>query len=285
MTDHRLDHLRRMLSHYLPPGLRRAGAGLLLDLKSLPGRFVDPLRRGDPWQVAHNVGAGDFRAIGDNLLGVLIAHADLGPDDRVLDIGCGAGRVARPLADHLSAAGGYLGFDVSRRAVAGCRRRFAAARPDFAFHHADVRNADYNPRGALEETAYVFPCAEATIDLAFATSVFTHMRLASVRHYLAEAARVLKPGGRLAFTAYLIDDDSRRALADGRAGMRFAPWRDGSWVLDPAHPERAIAHDAAHIAAAVADAGLDSAGAALRGSWRPPATYDGWQDLWLAVKR
>ena len=277
--------LRAALARYLPPGLRRAGAGLLLDLKSLPARLADPRRRGDPWQVVHNVGAGDFRAIGDNLLGVLIKHADLGPDDRVLDIGCGAGRVARPLADHLSTTGGYVGFDVSRRAVAGCRRRFAAARPDFVFHHADVRNADYNPRGVFEETAYEFPCADATIDLAFATSVFTHMRIASVRHYLGEAARVLKPGGRLAFTAYLIDASSRRALADGRAGMHFAAGRDGSWVLDPAHPERAIAHDAAAVAAAVADAGLATTGTPLPGSWRPPADYDGWQDLWLAVKR
>jgi len=273
------------LSRYLPPGLRRAGAGLLLDLKSLPGRLADPLRRGDPWQVAHNVGAGDFRAIGENLLGVLIAHAGLRPDDRVLDIGCGAGRVARPLAGHLSTAGGYVGFDVSRRAVAGCRRRFAAARPDFTFHHADVRNGDYNPRGGIDEAAYAFPCADATIDLAFATSVFTHMRIEPVRHYLGEAARVLKPGGRLAFTAYLIDDDSRRALAAGRAGMRFAPWREGSWVLDPGHPERAIAHDAAAVAAAVAAAGFSTVAPALHGSWRPPAAYDGWQDLWLAVKR
>jgi ubiquinone/menaquinone biosynthesis C-methylase UbiE len=243
------------------------------------------VRRGDPWQVAHNVGAGDFRAIGENLLGVLLAHAGLKPDDRVLDIGCGAGRVARPLADHLSSAGGYVGFDVSRRAITGCRRRFAAARPDFAFHHADVRNADYNPRGGVDETAYAFPCADATIDLAFATSVFTHMRIEPVRHYLGEAARVLKPGGRLAFTAYLIDDDSRRALAEDRAGMRFAPWREGSWVLDPGHPERAIAHDATALATTVTAAGFNTVAPALHGSWRPPAAYDGWQDLWLAVKR
>jgi SAM-dependent methyltransferase len=83
----------------MPPGLRRAG-------KKLPGRLRDPTRRSDPWQVLHNVGGGDFRAIGDDLLGVLVAHARLRPDDRVLDIGCGAGRIARPLAAHLSPTGG-----------------------------------------------------------------------------------------------------------------------------------------------------------------------------------
>ena len=216
---------------------------------------------------------------------MLIAHAGLAPDERVLDIGCGAGRVARPLAAFLSPRGGYIGFDVSRRAVAGCRRRFARVRPDFAFVHADVRNADYNPRGAIAEPDYAFPCADATIDLAFATSVFTHMRIAPVHRYLAEAARVLKPGGRLAFTVYLIDAAAHRVLAEGRAGMAFAPWREGSWVLDPRHPERAIAHDDAAIAAAVAAAGLAAARPPLAGSWRPPAAYDGWQDLWVATKR
>jgi SAM-dependent methyltransferase len=280
-----LTRVRTGLARHLPPGVRRAGAGLWLDLKSLPARLKDPARWGEPWQTWHNVGAGDFRAVGENLIDTLIAHAGLGPGDRVLDIGCGTGRVALPLAKHLSSAGGYVGFDVSRRAIASCRRRFAALRPDFAFIHADVGNADYNPHGTCAETDYRFPCDDGAIDLAFATSVFTHMRLEPVRHYLREAARVLRPGGRLAFTVYLIDDAARRALADGRAGMAFAPWRDESWVLDAAHPERAIAHDAARLAEAVAAADLATSGPALRGAWRPPAGYAGWQDLWLAEKR
>jgi SAM-dependent methyltransferase len=279
-----LARLRAGLARRLPPGLRRAAAGLLLDLRSLPVRLRDPARRGDPLQTLHNVGAGDFRAVGDDLLGVLIDHAGLRPDEQVLDIGCGAGRVARPLATHLSSAGGYVGFDVSRAAVVGCRRRFARLRPDFQFVHADVRNADYSPRGALAETGYRFPCADGSIDLAFATSVFTHMRIEPVRHYLAEAARVLRPGGRFAFTAYLIDDDVRGRLAAGGTLMVFAPWRDGSWVLDPAHPERAIAHETTFVSAAVAAAGLVPDGPPLAGAWRPPAAYHGWQDLMVVRK-
>jgi SAM-dependent methyltransferase len=280
-----LTRWRAALSRHLPPGVRRAGAGLLLDLQSLPARLSDPARRGDPWQTWHNVGAGDFHAVGDNLLDTLVKHAGLEPHHRVLDIGCGSGRVARPLAGYLSRDGGYVGFDVSRRAVVGCQRRFVSLRPDFTFVHADVRNADYNPRGAVDETAYAFPCADSAIDLAFATSVFTHMRMGAVRRYLAEAARVLKRGGRLAFTAFLIDEAARRALAAGGAGMAFAAWRDGSWVTDAGHPERAIAHDAGALAEAVAAAGLRTAGPPLRGAWCPPAAYAGWQDLWLADKR
>jgi len=285
VSDDLLTRLRAELARRLPPAIRRAAAGLMLDLRSLPVRLKDPARRGDPWQTRHNVGAGDFRAVGDDLLSVLIDHAGLRPDERVLDIGCGAGRVTRPLAAYLSSAGGYLGFDVSRPAVMGCRRRFARQRPDFEFVHADVKNPDYSPRGALSETGYRFPSADASIDLAFAMSVFTHMRRDPVRHYLEEVARVLKPGGRFAFTAYLIDDDVRRRLATGRAGMAFIPWHDGSWVLDPAHPERAIAHEVAHVDAAVAASGLIPDGPLLVGAWRPPAAYLGWQDMLVVRKR
>ena len=284
MTDDRLTRWRAGLARRLPPGIRRAAAGLMLDLKSLPIRLKDPARRGDPWQTLHNVGAGDFHAVGNDLLSVLVDHAGLRPDERVLDIGSGAGRVARPLAAYLSSAGGYVGFDVSRAAVAGCRRRFARLRPEFQFVHADVRNADYSPRGALAETGYRFPCADGSIDLAFAMSVFTHMQLDPIRHYLEEAARVLRPGGRFAFTAYLIDDDSRDRLATGRASMAFAPWRAGSWVLDPAHPERAIAHEAAIVSTAAAACGLVPDGPPLAGTWRPPAAYLGWQDMVVVRK-
>jgi SAM-dependent methyltransferase len=279
-----MSRLRAAIADRLPAGLRRAAAGFLLDLQSLPARLRDPERRGDPWQTLHNVGAGDFRAVGDDLLRVLIDHAGLARDERVLDIGCGAGRVARPLADFLSARGSYVGFDVSHAAIAGCARRFAG-RPNLHFVHADVRNPEYNPRGHVDEAAYAFPCADRSIDLAFATSVFTHMRLAPIRHYLREAARVLAPDGRFAFTAYLIDEPTRAQIAAGDAGMAFVPWQDASWTTDPGHPERAIAHDARALAEAVAAAGLVPVGPPLRGAWRPPATYHGWQDLWLVRGR
>src|SRR5579871_4883348 len=114
-----------------------------MDLKSLPARFADPARRAEPWAFAHNVGDGDFLAVGAQLLGNLRDHAGLKPTDRVLDIGCGNGRVAEQLAPFLADGGSYLGFDISKAGVAGCRRRFAG-RPHLRFEHLDVRNGEYN---------------------------------------------------------------------------------------------------------------------------------------------
>ena len=275
--------LRRVLTRRLPPHVRRAAAGLLLDLQSVPERLRDREKRGAPLQSRHHVGGGDFHAMGEALLARLVESAGLTPDDRVLDIGCGTGRVARPLAAFLSARGRYAGFDVGRSAIKGCRRRFRRTRPDFRFEHADVRNLDYNPRGRTAASDYRFPFEDGAFTLAFAFSVFTHMRPAAVERYLAEAARVLAPGGRLLFTAYLLDPRRVQALEEGRAGLPLQPWEDGCRVQDRSAPERAIAYPVERILAAAAGAGLEAA-PPVYGQWAPPSAGPDWQDLIVARK-
>lgn len=270
--------LRRLIA-VAPPGVRRALAGALLDFKSLPARLSDPKRRAEPWAFVHNVGDGDFVAVGAQLARHLTDHAGLKPSDRVLDIGCGNGRVAEQLAPLLAAGGGsYLGFDLSLAGVRACRRRFAGW-SNMAFEHLDVWNGEYNAAGKLAETEVLFPAADASIDLAFATSVFTHMRMVGMRRYLAEAARVLQPGGRVAFTAF--------SLTPGRQGSEvfpFQPFDETSMIIDPRSPERAIGHRRPAIEAAVASAGLTLT-TSHSGLWAPPSDYDGGQDLFVAVKR
>ena len=283
MIAPRFTRLRRAIG-YLPPPIRRTASGLWLDLKSLPGRLRDPSRRADPWQSLHNVGPGDFQSSGAALMEDLITYGGLESGDQVLDIGCGVGRVALPLAGFLGASGGYIGFDVSRRAVNGCRRRFAHRRPDFAFVWLDLRNADYNAGGAVAETAARFPCDDASIDLAFAASVFSHVQMATVSHYLVEAARALKPGGRLVFTAYALTPARREAVERGLTRLPFLPWRDGSMVMDPRSPERAIAHDAQALSQAIQAAGLRLAAPWRAGDWAPEAELGGRQDIWVVER-
>jgi len=267
----------RTLAGFAPAGTRRAIAGALVDLKSLPARLSDPARRNEPWSWTHNVGNGDFQAIGAMLLDNLRDHAGLKADDQVLDIGCGNGRVAAQLSPVLSDCGGYLGFDVSKAGIAACRRQFAD-QPHMAFSHLDVRNGEYNAKGKIAELDTVFPAADASIDLAFATSVFTHMRMPAVRRYLAEATRVLKPGGRFAFTVFVLEP-GREASGD----FPFARFDETSAAVDLRYPERAIGHRREALEAAVTEAGLTVA-TFRRGYWHEPHEYNGGQDLYLAVK-
>jgi SAM-dependent methyltransferase len=267
----------RTLATLAPSGARRAVAGAIVDLKSLPARINDPARRAEPWSFVHNVGNGDFQAIGAMLLRNLEDHAGLKPDDQVLDIGCGNGRVAAQLAPILRDAGGYAGFDISRRGIQACRRQFARE-PHMRFQHLDVWNGEYNAKGRVAEQDTVFPAPDRSVDLAFATSVFTHMRMPAVRRYLAEAARVLRPGGRLAFTAFALEPG--REASDAFA---FQPFDATSSVVDFRFPERAIGHRREALEQAVGEAGL-KVSQFRRGYWTPIGEYDGGQDLFVVVK-
>ncbi len=275
--------LARTVLLSLPPALVRGAQSFGQDLRSVPARLRDGERRGDPWASAHNVGGGDWRAVGDAVFARLREFGGLRESDTVLDIGCGTGRVARPLASFLSADGGYVGFDVSRRAIFDCRRRFGLLRPDFRFEWADLRNAHYSPGGGAAEEGYRFPADDGSIDLVFATSVFTHTALPVLTRYAAEAARVLKPGGRLLLTSYLWNEARAEAVArrTARVRPRFA-WR-GSMVVSPRDPESAVAHPEAEVLAALSAAGLEIS-VLRRGAWAPSADYPDLQDLIVAVR-
>jgi SAM-dependent methyltransferase len=274
----------RKAAGLLSPPLRRAASGAMLDLMSLPARLADPQRRGDPWQIVHNVGGGDFALAGRENLKLLIEHAGLEPDSRVLDIGCGTGRMAAPLAAWLNEGAGYVGFDVSESAISTCRRTLGSTRPDFQFVHADIRNREYRSGGSISETAFKFPAEDASVDVAFATSVFSHMTLDSITHYLAETRRVLKPGGRFMFTAYALTPERIAAIHQGQGQLAFKPWRDDAMVIDPKSPERAIAHPLSGLVAAIRQSELDLPAGVLFGGWLPPTQYGGGQDLFTACR-
>jgi SAM-dependent methyltransferase len=190
-----------------------------------------------------DVGQGDFRRIGEELAALLVRAGKLQPDDRVLDIGCGIGRVAIPLTRVLSPAGSYDGFDIVKRWIRWCRRNITPKHPNFRFAHADIYNSHYN-RSGVPATEFRFHYADGSFDFAFATSVFTHLDVEAMRHYLAEAHRVLRPGGTLLSTFFLLDDDIKPRLGTDSA-LNFQVDRGSYRLLDAADPDWAIAieHD------------------------------------------
>ena len=112
----------------------------------------------------------------------------------VLDLGCGCGKTARFLA--LRPDLGYLGVDLYRPSILWCRRAFAAYADRFGFEHFNGRSAHFNPGGDVAVVDYRLPAKNASQDMVICGSLFTHLFEAEARHYLAEIARVLKPGGR-----------------------------------------------------------------------------------------
>ncbi len=204
------------------------------------------------------VGHGDFAETGDEFLGYFRELAGLEPDQRVLDVGCGIGRMARPLAGFLDRRqGSYEGFDVHREGIGWCRRRYGRAHPNFRFAVADLYNRRYHPGGAHPAGEYRFPYDDEEFDLVIATSVYTHLLEKEADHYIAESARVLRPGGRLFATFFLLDEVSRERIAAGEAGLPFLDPSQHVAVVSDELPEEAVAYDTVWVRERLAEHNLE----------------------------
>lgn len=135
-----------------------------------------------------------------------LVSRELTPNARVLDIGCGCGRTARMLLHHPYIAD-YVGFDVIKPYVEWNTRFLSPlTQGRFQFVHVDVQSDHYNPLGTIAADEVKFPFSDASFNLAFAASLFTHLKKPSARHYLAEARRVLAPGGLLIASVHVEPD-------------------------------------------------------------------------------
>lgn len=117
-------------------------------------------------------------------IGRLLQVTAIQPGQRVLDVCCGTGEVARQMSD-LGAE--VVGLDFAPDMVAQAQKKIPAA---------DILLGD----------AQNLPFGDAEFD-AVVTN-FGHYHLADADRAIAEAARVLKPGGRYGFTTWLGPDHS-----------------------------------------------------------------------------
>ena len=204
----------------------------------------DPRPRRDSMFVS---GMDDFIAVGNELLRLFREVGGLQPDNDVLDVGCGIGRMALPLTRYLSAQGRYEGFDIVNKGIEWCVANITPRYPNFHFQLADVYNECYRPEGRHEASAYRFPFESDTFDFVFLTSVFTHMLPADVENYLSEITRVLKSGGRCLATFFLWNAEVAELVAAGQARFQF-PHEHGVYRVQQAErPEEAVCYDEAYV--------------------------------------
>lgn len=209
----------------------------------------------------------DFQVVGNHLRDLCIEYGDLRPEHSVLDIGCGVGRLAAPLADFLGADASYEGFDVDKQAIDWCREAIGKQHDNFQFQHTAVNNDHYNPDGALQGKNFQFPYANDTFDFAVATSVFTHLSTRDAKHYLGETSRVLKPRGKALLTWYVLKETFTSRSADSPLNFNH-PIDSVSATATPKNPLAAMAFDETFILEAMAEAGLQLLSNIYPGTWR-----------------
>jgi len=225
-------------------------------------------------------GDGDYRAIGAEFLRHFVELGGLRPGDRVLDIGCGVGRMAVPLTQYLEHGATYDGVDVDARALGWCAANITPAYPDFRFQPLDVAHLLYHPGGAQPAEAMTLPFADASVDMVLLVSVLTHLELPAIARYGAEIARVLAPGGRCFATAFLLNAPAREGIGAGLARLPFPDRRDAEVLV--AHPEAplaAIAFEEDLLLGTLLSAGLRRRRPAAYGQWSGRAGGVSFQDI------
>ena len=129
------------------------------------------------------------------------------PNSAILDLGCGCGRLALPICSYLGKTGSYIGVDVWNDGIEWCQKNISNQSNRFKFFTVKSNNNYYfNDATSTEENDYSLPfISDGTIDVAFAISLFTHLRRNDAVAYLKEISRTLKPKGIAYITCFIID--------------------------------------------------------------------------------
>ena len=174
---------------HLEAGFTRTAYGQVWDTAS---QSLDAARV----SVCGTADAEEWQRSGEATAGDVATETAIQPTDSVLEIGCGAGRVGRYLAPR---CGTWIGADVSAnmlRFAAESLQEIANAR-FFKLNGYDLSGVD--PR---------------SLDVVYSTGVFMHLDEWERYRYIADAYRVLRPGGRIYIDNFNLLTDEGWALFD-----------------------------------------------------------------------
>jgi cyclopropane fatty-acyl-phospholipid synthase-like methyltransferase len=128
-------------------------------------------------------------------------YCGLTADSALLDWGCGAGRLAVGVRQHLGRVRDYHGVDVQPELIDWAQANLTG--PGFRFTCVDVSNERYNPDGSKERTVAADP---RSVDVFYAYSVFSHMNDDDTPAYLALISQALSLQGKALLTCFVEED-------------------------------------------------------------------------------
>ena len=129
----------------------------------------------------------------------VLGHHGLVDGMTVFDLGCGSGRTAQAL-QRAGWQGTYHGADIIERFAERVRRKCPG----------------YN---AVTHQKPSIPMPDASIDLLYHWSVFTHISPEECYLYMRDIHRVLKPGGRMVFSFLELTDPDHWPVFESRVNV------------------------------------------------------------------
>jgi SAM-dependent methyltransferase len=139
--------------------------------------------------VAGTADADEYSRSGEATASDIVTYASVTPQDSVLEIGCGTGRIGIKLAPR---CGHWTGADVSQNMLRHARETLRD-QPNVSFAH--LNGVD------------LLGIADRSMDVVYCSGVFMHLDEWDRFRYIVEARRVLKPGGRIYFDNFNLGSD------------------------------------------------------------------------------
>jgi ubiquinone/menaquinone biosynthesis C-methylase UbiE len=268
--------------HYYKNGFSENRPGISDQVKKLFEESLQDISLVPPDSL-HDVGAGDYITVGNDIFGLLLMTGGLKPDYRILDVGCGTGRIARPLTKYVT-SGTYDGFDIVKPSIDWCQKVYADLYPNFHFHFSDIYNKMYNPEGSCQAHEYRFPFKDESFDFIFLTSVFTHMLPLDMNNYLAEISRVLTREGTCFITFFLLNSGSIELIKNQMSDFSFQYELQGCRVEKQELPENTVAFAEDRIRELYQKYYLEIVEPIRYGSWSGRKNTLSYQDIIIAKK-
>lgn len=129
----------------------------------------------------------------------LLKSLQLQKNIKILDLGCGHGRLAIPLTKIIDNSMNYYGLDANRKNVEWCKTNITNVYPNFNFQQLSLKQDNYEQN----KLKVSLPYENETFDFVYTTLLFTHLPPEEVKIYLLEINRVLKKNGKC-FLAYFL---------------------------------------------------------------------------------
>jgi SAM-dependent methyltransferase len=133
---------------------------------------------------------------------------------RIVDFGCGHGKLAPVSVFFTHPDGEYLGIDIEESYIDFCRRQYSQL-PRIRFHVSQDFNPLYSKQrqgtGAGNKSYGAdWPVAAESVDVVIAVSVFTHLQETEAFGYISKIYTILKPNAVAILTCQIVEEPRKQ---------------------------------------------------------------------------
>ena len=237
-------------------------------------------------------GIWEYASVSSQFSGFLKILCNLKSNHKILDIGCGSGRIAASLRGFFQKPGSYYGIDVNSELIEHAKMKISE--PLFHFTSVNVYSHMYNrDPTATKPEELIFPYDDNFFEVISLTSVFTHMIPPSIENYVKEISRMLKPKGRCLITMFLFQNNPTYLKKDFVEKIPLSKTyeiKNNSYksifrVGDFNRPEEFVIFDFKYIHTLFNKNGMELIGEPYWGAWSGNPNYLAGQDVIIFEKK